>query len=217
MGSVDVYSINSKYTLFLRIYPLTNNLYIPLTRLLPSMNHLIFRVSSVILFLALSLQSCSPKVDHEALMNSITASEQIMQQAERDGLPETLNLSAQTLDSLYQVYIQQWPDSTRSATFLYNRATLLADYLNNADSSITVLDALISSYPSSEWIEKARFLKGYTLNNRLQDTTRAGVAYREFLREHPGSDLVPSVQFELNTMGKSMDDIDLLLQNYIKP
>jgi len=181
------------------------------------MNPLTFRVSIVLLFSIFSLKACSPQPDHEALMKSITASEQIMQQAERDGLPETLRLSAETLDSLYLVYIQQWPDSSRSETFLYNRATLLADYLNDADSSIVVLDELITTYPSSEWIEKARFLKGYTLNNRLQDTTRAGEAYRAFLREHPSSDLVPSVQFELNTMGKSMDDIDQLLQNKIKP
>jgi TolA-binding protein len=181
------------------------------------MNPLSFRVSIVLLLSGVLYSACTHQPDHDALIKSITASEQIMQQAERDGLPETLSLSAQTLDSLYQVYIRQWPDSSRSATFLYNRATLLADYLDSADSSIIVLDALISSYPSSEWIEKARFLKGYTLNNRLQDTTRAGAAYREFLREHPTSELTPSVQFELNTMGKSIDDIERLLQDKIKP
>lgn len=156
------------------------------------------------------MAGCNSGPDYAETMQSIEQVEVILKQAERDGLPETIKLSAQSLDSLYAAYVSAWPDSSRAPQFLYNRANMLAEYSQDYESCIAILDTLTSRYPDSEFAERARFLKGYTLANHVGDTTRARAAYEDFLSKHPQSELVPSVEFEIRTLGKSMDQLDSL-------
>jgi outer membrane protein assembly factor BamD (BamD/ComL family) len=157
-----------------------------------------------------TLQGCSSGPNYTDTLKSIEQVEVILKQAERDGLPETMKLSASTLDSLYSVYVWQWPDSSKASLFMYNRANMKAEYNQDYEGCIVLLDSLVLKYPDSEFSERSRFLKGYTLANHVGDTTRARLAYEDFLSKHPGSELVPSVEFEIRTLGKSMDQLDSL-------
>lgn len=163
-------------------------------------------VATTLLFAA----GCASGPDYAETIKSIEQVEVILKQAERDGLPETIKLSAQSLDSLYAAYVSTWPDSSMAAQFMYNRANMKAEYMTDYESCIAILDSLTLQYPSSEYAERARFLKGYTLANHVGDTTRARAAYEDFLSKHPQSELVPSVEFEIRTLGKSMDQLDSL-------
>lgn len=162
---------------------------------------------SVILF---TVQGCSPGPNYADTLNSIEKVEVILKQAQRDGLPETMKLSAASLDSLYAAYVWQWPDSTKAQQFMFNRANMLAEYQQDYEGCVVLLDSLVQRYPDSEYAERSRFLKGYTLANHVGDTTRAKAAYEDFLLKHPQSELVPSVEFEIRTLGKSMDQLDSL-------
>jgi outer membrane protein assembly factor BamD (BamD/ComL family) len=164
----------------------------------------------VLLFALLTLHGCSTGPNYADTIKSVEQVEVILKQAERDGLPETMKLSAQTLDSLYSSYVWQWPDSSRAAQFMYNRANLMAEYHQDYEGCVVLLDSLVQRYPDSEFAERSRFLKGYTLANHVGDTTRAKAAYEDFLKNHPNSELVPSVEFEIRTLGKSMDQLDSL-------
>lgn len=159
------------------------------------------------------MAGCNSGPDYAETMQSIEQVEVILKQAERDGLPETIKLSAQSLDSLYAAYVSTWPDSSMAAQFMYNRANMKAEYMTDYESCIAILDSLTLQYPSSEYAERARFLKGYTLANHVGDTTRARAAYEDFLSKHPQSELVPSVEFEIRTLGKTMDQLDSLFLN----
>ncbi len=158
----------------------------------------------------LSLYGCSDGPNYADTIKSIEQVEVILKQAQRDGLPETMKLSANTLDSLYASYVWQWPDSSRAPQFMFNRANMMAEYDQDYEGCVVLLDSLVQRYPDSEYTERARFLKGYTLSNHVGDTTRARAAYEDFLSKHPQSELVPSVEFEIRTMGKSMDQLDSL-------
>lgn len=158
----------------------------------------------------LSVTGCASKPDYADTLKSIEQVEVILKQAERDGLPETIKLSAGTLDSLYAAYVWQWPDSSKAAQFMYNRANMKAEYMTDYEACVVLLDSLTLKYPDSQFAERARFLKGYTLANQVGDTTRARAAYEDFLSKHPQSELVPSVEFEIRTLGKTMDQLDSL-------
>jgi hypothetical protein len=161
----------------------------------------------------LSFTACSnPGPSYDETLKSIEQIEVIVQQAERDGLPETVKMGSVTLDSLYTVYRSVWPDSSYAPMFMYNQANIRAQYFQDYESCIAILDSLPQRYPESEFVEKARFLKGYTLSNQVKDTARARAAYEDFLRLHPNSVMVPSVEFEIRTMGMSMDEIELLFE-----
>jgi TolA-binding protein len=179
------------------------------------MNHLLSSRAFLLILIGFTLASvaCSRKgPSYEETLKSIEQIEVIIQQADRDGLPETVKMGSGTLDSLYTVYLSVWPDSSYAPMFMFNQANIRAQYLQDYESCIALLDSLTLRYPESEYVERARFLKGYTLSNQMKDTTRARVAYEEFLRLHPNSDLVPSVEFEIRTMGMSPDQIELLFQ-----
>ena len=159
----------------------------------------------------LSFTACSdPGPSYDETLKSIEQIEVIVQQAERDGLPETVKMGSVSLDSLYTVYRSVWPDSSYAPMFMYNQANIRAQYFQDYEGCIAILDSLPLRYPESEYVERARFLKGYTLANHVGDTTRAKAAYEDFLSKHPQSELVPSVEFEIRTLGKSMDQLDSL-------
>lgn len=167
----------------------------------------------VLMAFALSFTACSdPGPSYDETLKSIEQIEVIVQQAERDGLPETVKMGSVTLDSLYTVYRSVWPDSSYAPMFMYNQANIRAQYFQDYEGCIAILDSLPLRYPESEYVERARFLKGYTLSNQIKDTSRARVAYEDFLRQHPNSQLVPSVEFEIRTLGKGLDEIELLIQ-----
>src|SRR5690606_12679834 len=128
-----------------------------------------------------------------------------------DGLQDAQTQSVASLDSLYGSYVKNWPDSTHAPRFLFNQANLKAEYKKDYESCITLLDSLSSRYSESEFAERAGFLKGYTLANQMQDTTRARQAYEDFLKRYPKGELVPSVQFQIMMMGKSLEDFEMLI------
>ena len=167
----------------------------------------------IIIGFTLSITACSkPGPSYDETLKSIEQIEVIIQQAERDGLPETVKMGSVALDSLYTIYLNVWPDSSYAPMFMFNQANINAQYFQAFDRCVAILDSLPLRYPESEYVERARFLKGYTLSNQIKDTARARAAYEDFLRLHPNSPLVPSVEFEIRTMGMSMDEIDLLIQ-----
>jgi len=165
----------------------------------------------LIMGFSLSLSACSNQgPSYDETLKSIENVEVIIQQADRDGLPETVKMGSSTLDSLYTIYLNVWPDSSFAPMFMFNQANIRAQYLQDYESCIALLDSLTLRYPESDYVERARFLKGYTLSNQVKDTTRARAAYEEFLRLHPNSELVPSVEFEIRTMGMSPDQLEML-------
>ncbi len=165
-------------------------------------------------FLALAgLSACAENVSYSGTMAAIERSENLLKQSERDGLPETQAEMAVSLDSLYTLYVNTWPDSVHAPQFLFNKANLRAEYHGDFDGCIRLLDSLRTAWPQSAYAERAQFLIGYTYANQLQDTANARKAYESFLQAYPESDLAPSVRFEINMLGKTLDMLDSLLNN----
>jgi tetratricopeptide (TPR) repeat protein len=67
-------------------------------------------------------------------------------------------------------------------------------------------------FPDKQPSALSLFLVGYIYNNNLQIFDSAKVYYTMFLQKYPKHDLVPTVEFELKTLGKSADEALIQLQ-----
>lgn len=86
-------------------------------------------------------------------------------------------------------------------------------YMNNVDDipgSLEEYRTTTKLYPNSDEGVKALFMVGFVNANHLEDYEAAKRAYIEFLHRYPNHELIPSVRFELENLGKPVEEIDEL-------
>ena len=80
-------------------------------------------------------------------------------------------------------------------------------YMNNLryfDTTINEYRKVIDNYAGSSQESEALFMIGYIYANILKDSAKAKNEYQTFLTRFPKHDLSPSVQFELDFLGKDI-------------
>ena len=85
-------------------------------------------------------------------------------------------------------------------------------YLNTIGDLPAALAAFKSAtdlYPETDEGVKALFMVGYINANHLEDYDAARVAYTDFMNRYPNHELVQSVRFELEYLGKSVEDMEV--------
>lgn len=86
-------------------------------------------------------------------------------------------------------------------------------YMNNThelEKSLVAYQMAADNYSDNESGVTALFMVGFVNANYLQDMDAARKAYKAFIEKYPNHELVPSVQFELDNLGKSFDEIDVM-------
>ena len=86
-------------------------------------------------------------------------------------------------------------------------------YLNNTDdlpSSMAAFQETAARYPETDEGVKALFMIGFVNANHLGNYDAAREAYTDFLDRYPNHELIPSVKFEMENLGKAVEDIDAL-------
>ena len=62
-------------------------------------------------------------------------------------------------------------------------------------------------FPKHKKASNVKFLIAFTYNNQLNDVENARKHYNEFMANYPNDPLKQSAEFELKTLGKSLDDM----------
>ncbi len=86
-------------------------------------------------------------------------------------------------------------------------------YMNNThelEKSLAAYQVAADNYADNEAGVKALFMIGFVNANYLQDIEAARKAYSAFIEKYPNHELVPSVQFELDNLGKPLDEINVM-------
>jgi outer membrane protein assembly factor BamD (BamD/ComL family) len=109
----------------------------------------------------------------------------------------------------YEKLIKSYPKSPNVEETLLRMAFISYNNLNDFAKAIELHKRLIQDYPESKFAVQSRFMIGYIYANDLKDYDNARTSYTEFLEKHPDSELVESVKWELEHLGK---DINLQLQ-----
>jgi TolA-binding protein len=114
--------------------------------------------------------------------------------------------SAQAYVDACEAYAMVNPESVVAPDFLY-KAAEIARTLRTFPKALSLYDWIIDSYPEYEKSPTSLFLKAYVLENNLNDIDRARTSYEAFLSKYPNHHLSDDVNFLLENLGKSDDEI----------
>ena len=104
------------------------------------------------------------------------------------------------------------PQSETSPSLLF-KAAEVAKSLRTFPKSLTLYDWVIEKYPNYEKAGTAMFLKGFIIENNLGDDVKAKEVYDAFLKKYPKHDLADDVQFLIENLGKSDEEILKMIES----
>ena len=68
---------------------------------------------------------------------------------------------------------------------------------------------IIEDYPDSEFTAKAMFMMGFINANHIKNFDEAKKYYTMFIEKYPSHELVDSAKYELETLGKDIEDLPI--------
>lgn len=120
-------------------------------------------------------------------------------------------LSAQKYVDACEAYALGNSDSGMAPEYLY-RAAEMARTLKTYPKALSIYDWIEDRYPNYEKAATTMFLKGFMLENELNDKESARKVYQEFVTKFPKSDLQDDVKFLLDNIDKSDEEIMKLIE-----
>ena len=113
-----------------------------------------------------------------------------------------INGSIKTLDYL----VNKFPSHEIAPKAQYLIGDIYMNDQRNFDLAIDSYRKIINDFPGSKQEPHAQFM----IANVLDDSENARVEYNSFLQKYPDHELTPSVKFELDFIGKDINDIPQL-------
>jgi tetratricopeptide (TPR) repeat protein len=98
------------------------------------------------------------------------------------------------------------PNNPNSPDNLF-KAAEVAKSLRTFPKSLSLYDWIIDSYPDYEKTATSLFLKGFIIENNLGDDEKARQVYNEFTERFPDHELADDVQFLIENLGKTDEEI----------
>ena len=106
--------------------------------------------------------------------------------------------------------LKKYPDHVLAAKTQYLIGDIYMNDLRDFDSAISAYVDVVNNYTGTNQEAQAQFMIGYIYANILNDNSQAELNYKNFLDRFPDHELAPSVQFELDHLGKDINEIDVL-------
>jgi TolA-binding protein len=106
--------------------------------------------------------------------------------------------------------ITKYPDHEKAPQNAYRIAEIHMNKRQDLDSAIDAFKRAAKKYPGTDIGPKARFMAGFLLANNTERLDEARMAYEQFLKDYPEHELRMAVEFELENLGKSLDNIPQL-------
>ncbi|MDP2209207.1 MAG: outer membrane protein assembly factor BamD [Bacteroidota bacterium] len=148
--------------------------------------------TALLLTFALIFLSCS-RVSEEELWKS---SEKLLQEQKY----------AEAIEKLKEI-VKEYPKGEKAAEAQFLIAALYNNDLHDFEKAITQYKKFVELFPDDLQVPKAMFLIGFVYNNQLHNFDSAKIAYEAFLEKFPHHELAPSAQMEIQTLGKSPEEL----------
>lgn len=111
-----------------------------------------------------------------------------------------------SLESLVTAY----PDHVLTPRAKLQIGDIYMNSMNDIEQSLEAYGEAAENHPNTEEGAKALFMVGFVNANHLEDLEAAQNAYQDFLYRYPSHELIPSVMFELQNLGREIDEIEAL-------
>jgi len=134
-----------------------------------------------------------------------------MTQEQMFALAEKLEKEGDYTESLkiYQKITKKFPDSEKVDQAQYKVAYIFSNNLNDFEKSVEAHLNLIEKYPDSKFAAQSLFMVGFIYANNINDLDKARTYYQKFMENYPDHELSTSVEWELNNLGKDINEIPL--------
>ena len=106
--------------------------------------------------------------------------------------------------------LKKYPDHVLAAKTQYLIGDIYMNDLRDFDSAIAAYVNVVNNFSGTNQEAEAQFMIGYIYANILGDFDKAMATYINFLEKFPNHRLAPSVEFELEYMGKGINEIPVL-------
>jgi TolA-binding protein len=124
--------------------------------------------------------------------------------------------AAQSYVDACEAFALAYPNTKEAPEFLY-KATEISRTLRTFTKSLSMYDWIIDEYPQYEKAPTAMFLKGFIIENELNNDQAAMKVYKTFLSRYPEHQLRDDVQFLLDNVGKTDEEIMDMIEKNKKP
>jgi outer membrane protein assembly factor BamD (BamD/ComL family) len=81
---------------------------------------------------------------------------------------------------------------------------------SNFQGAINCYQEIVKRFPKSQKAPQCQFMVGYLYANHVKNTEMAAEAYRTFIHNYPEHELVKDAQWELDHLGKDVNEIEEL-------
>lgn len=106
----------------------------------------------------------------------------------------------------YLDFVDHFPQDTLSAEYLFKAADLYRAK-HEFDKAIAAFEKVGKEYPDFKKVPQTVFLQGFIYENDLKDLPKAKERYEYFISNYPEHPLARDVQFSLNNLGKTPEQI----------
>jgi len=158
-----------------------------------------------VLFFAISMILFSCKPSKEELQRQVTKAEDELFGGDKSQFSIDTAKAAIAI-AAYEKYAEAFKDDTLSSEYLF-RAADIQRSLRRFDKSLALYDRIIAEFPNSTRAPYSLFLKGFIYENDTQELDKARDMYHQFLATYPNHALTNDVQFSLNNMGKTPEEL----------
>jgi outer membrane protein assembly factor BamD (BamD/ComL family) len=110
----------------------------------------------------------------------------------------------------YERLANKFPEYEMVPKALYDVAELQMNQQNDLEAAIKAFQRLADQFTHSEEGLKARFMAGFLLANNVHRYEDAANEYHRFLTDYPNNSLIEAVRFELDNLGKPIEEIPTL-------
>ncbi|MFQ6676941.1 MAG: tol-pal system YbgF family protein [Fidelibacterota bacterium] len=136
--------------------------------------------------------------------------EEYFTQSELDRNSKNIKSSLENLENV----ITHYPDHSLASKAQYLIGDIYMNDLRDFEAAVSAYNSVLERYQTSEDSPKAQFMIGYIYANpqfgKIQNLEKARSTYEQFLENFPNHELAPSVQFEMENLGKDINDIPIL-------
>ncbi len=110
----------------------------------------------------------------------------------------------------FEQYVKNYPEAEASDSILFRIGQIYSNNLSNFEESVETHKLLINNYPESKLAAHSLFMIGYHFANNIRDFENARTYYNRFLETYPEHELANSVKWELDHLGKDINEIDFI-------
>lgn len=114
--------------------------------------------------------------------------------------------SARAYVDACEAYAMGFPENDNSALYLFQGAEV-AKTLRSFNKSFALFDWILDKYPNHAKAPTSLFLKGFIMENEVKNVEGARELYNEFISKYPNHELADDVQFLIDNLGKSDEEI----------